>query len=127
MTQAPSWRNMCIEMKESVALLHHVLHALLAADAASNARYKLLTCRCTQCKTAAPYAACPWRGKVLVCLDRMVVSLFEAGMQVTSAKPPRTPNLTAPQKELARQMAQAGMKPARIRTAMLQQLSLQPS
>ncbi|KAF1794309.1 hypothetical protein GQ600_1690 [Phytophthora cactorum] len=29
-------------------------------------RYKLLTCRCTQCKRAAPYAACPWRGKILV-------------------------------------------------------------
>ncbi|EGZ18821.1 hypothetical protein PHYSODRAFT_503124 [Phytophthora sojae] len=56
-----------------------------------------------------------------------MVTLFEAGMHVTSAKSPRTPSLTAAQKEFARQMAQAGMKLARIRTAMLPQFSLQQS
>ncbi|KAG2761037.1 hypothetical protein PC129_g13770 [Phytophthora cactorum] len=43
------------------------------------------------------------------------------------AKPPRSPNLTAAQKAFAKQMAEAGMKPARIRTAMLQHFTLQPS
>ncbi|KAG3075563.1 hypothetical protein PI124_g20496 [Phytophthora idaei] len=56
---------------------------------------------------------------MLVCLDRKVVSLFECDEHVTRAIPPHSRNLTAPKKDFAKQMARAGMKPARIRTAML--------
>ncbi|KAF1784896.1 hypothetical protein GQ600_6675 [Phytophthora cactorum] len=53
---------------------------------------------------------------MLICLDRKVVSLFCVCR-----------NLTAPQKDFAKQMARAGMKPARIHTAMLLHFGLRPS
>ncbi|KAF1782741.1 hypothetical protein GQ600_20724 [Phytophthora cactorum] len=69
-----------------------------------------MKCRCTQCKQAAPYAAYPWRAKMLVCLDRKVVSLFECGEHVTRAIPPHSRNLTAPKKDFAKQMARAALQ-----------------
>ncbi|GMF45367.1 unnamed protein product [Phytophthora fragariaefolia] len=62
----------------------------------------------------------------VVCLDRTATSLFESGDHVTRSNPPRSPSLTSAQKVYANQMAQAGMKPARIRTSMLTQFSLRP-
>ncbi|KAG2926748.1 hypothetical protein PC116_g6075 [Phytophthora cactorum] len=65
--------------------------------------------------------------KMLICLDRKVVSLFVCGEHVTRAIPSHSRNLTAPQKDFAKQMARAGMKPARIHTAMLLHFGLRPS
>ncbi|KAG3026123.1 hypothetical protein PC120_g6094 [Phytophthora cactorum] len=64
---------------------------------------------------------------MLVCLDRKVVSLFECGEHVTRATQPHSRNLTAPQKDFAKQMTRAGMKPARIRSAMLLHFGLRPN
>ncbi|KAG2901580.1 hypothetical protein PC118_g19643 [Phytophthora cactorum] len=64
---------------------------------------------------------------MLVCLDRKVVSLFECGEHVIRAIPPHSRNLTAPKKDVAKQTARAGMKLARIRTAMLLYFGLRPS
>ncbi|KAF1789589.1 hypothetical protein GQ600_474 [Phytophthora cactorum] len=81
---------MCTELKESDALIiiqylkafkiaksQAIFCTLCALPTPHSMRYKILKCRCTQCKQAAPYVTCPWRAKMLICLDRKVVSLYE--------------------------------------------------
>ncbi|OWZ22931.1 hypothetical protein PHMEG_0002282 [Phytophthora megakarya] len=63
--------------------------------------YKLLSCRCTQCKQVVPYTC---------------------GEHVTRAMTPHNRDLIAAQKEITKVMA-----PAQFRTAMLLHLNLQPS
>ncbi|ETP30722.1 hypothetical protein F442_20337 [Phytophthora nicotianae P10297] len=69
----------------------------------------------------------PGGGKMLVCLERDVISLYECGTHVTSARPPQPSALTPAQKEFANQMTSAGLKPARIRILMLAHFNLRPS
>ncbi|EGZ25553.1 hypothetical protein PHYSODRAFT_483279 [Phytophthora sojae] len=67
---------MCDELKENDALIlvqcmkafrvsksQTIPCMLCALPTPHLMRYKLLSCRCTQCKQAAPYATCPWKGK----------------------------------------------------------------
>ncbi|KAG3162427.1 hypothetical protein C6341_g13268 [Phytophthora cactorum] len=63
---------------------------------------------------------------MLICLDHKVISLYKCGEHVTRAMPPHSRSLTA-QKEFAKQMTRAGMKPAQIRTAMLLHFGMRPS
>jgi hypothetical protein len=101
MPEAIAWHPLCAELKESDAVIliqcmkafkiaksQAIFCTMCAVPTPHLMRYKLLSCRCAQCKQAASYASCPWRGKILVCEGRKVVSLFEWGAHMSGAQPP---------------------------------------
>ncbi|KAE9282364.1 hypothetical protein PF001_g23345 [Phytophthora fragariae] len=69
-----------------------------------NMRTRLLTCKCKACKTVAPYAHCPWKGKAQTCILSNVVRISEASQHVSPLRPPREARLTEEMKAFARDM-----------------------
>ncbi|KAE9076246.1 hypothetical protein PF010_g23974 [Phytophthora fragariae] len=67
-------------------------------------RTRLLTCKCKACKTVAPYAHCPWKGKAQTCILSNVVRISEASQHVSPLRPPREARLTEEMKAFARDM-----------------------
>ncbi|KAF4131491.1 hypothetical protein GN958_ATG19320, partial [Phytophthora infestans] len=105
--KAIAWCTMCTELKKSDNPI--IIQCL-----------KLRKCRYTPCKQASPYATCSWRKQLLVSLDRNVVSLFDFCELLIKVLLPQS----RPQKDFAKPMARAGMKPART---MLLHIRLRPS
>ncbi|KAG6616967.1 uncharacterized protein IUM83_04581 [Phytophthora cinnamomi] len=89
-----------------------------------NMRMRELRCACRQCKAAEPYARCLWRGKMLKCERHDLVHLFKVGSHVTARHTPPPARLTRAMKEFAHQMADQGLKPARIRTGLMRKFEL---
>ncbi|OWZ12661.1 hypothetical protein PHMEG_00014140 [Phytophthora megakarya] len=85
----------------------------ICADAAPHAmRTQLLRCRCEACSAAAPATPCPWRGRVRACQEHDVVAVDELLSHVTHVRPLARPRLTPSMKELARDWAAQGLRPA---------------
>eukprot|EP00644_Phytophthora_capsici_P017319 jgi/Phyca11/125249/e_gw1.57.65.1 len=89
-----------------------------------NMRKRILLCACRQCQLVMPYARCPWRGKRLQCGRHNVVDVFQTGAHVTARRHPRPPRLTQAMKGFAKEMADQGLKPARIRSGLLRKFEL---
>ncbi|ETP33406.1 hypothetical protein F442_18060 [Phytophthora nicotianae P10297] len=89
-----------------------------------NMRKRILLCACHQCQLAMPYARCLWRGKRLQCGRHNVVDVFQTGTYVTARRQPRPPRLTRAMKDFAKEMADQGLKPARIRSGLLRKFEL---
>ncbi|ETP05280.1 hypothetical protein F441_18085 [Phytophthora nicotianae CJ01A1] len=87
-------------------------------------RKRILLCACHQCQLAMPYARCLWRGKRLQCGRHNVVDVFQTGTYVTARRQPRPPRLTRAMKDFAKEMADQGLKPARIRSGLLRKFEL---
>ncbi|KAE8911565.1 hypothetical protein PF003_g4819 [Phytophthora fragariae] len=49
-----------------------------------NMRTRLLTCKCKACKTVAPYAHCPWKGKAQTCILSNVAFHTPLGFAATN-------------------------------------------
>ncbi|ETI41456.1 hypothetical protein F443_13311, partial [Phytophthora nicotianae P1569] len=80
-------------------------------------RYQLLRYSSETCKAAAPYDACPWKGKVLTC----------QGLNRTLVKEPQKVKLTPRLKDYGREMVTQGLKPSRIRNGMARRFGLTES
>ncbi|KUF94223.1 Dolichol-phosphate mannosyltransferase [Phytophthora nicotianae] len=89
-----------------------------------NMRKRILLCACHQYQLAMPYARCLWRGKRLQCGRHNVVDVFQTGTYVTARRQPRPPRLTRAMKDFAKEMADQGLKPARIRSGLLHKFEL---
>ncbi|ETP48170.1 hypothetical protein F442_06057 [Phytophthora nicotianae P10297] len=97
----------------------------VCADAAPHAmRTQLLRCRCDACSAAAPATPCPWRGRVRACQEHDVVAIDELYLHVTHVRSLTRPRLTPSMKELARDWAAQGLRPARIWRALIQRFGL---
>ncbi|ETN12824.1 hypothetical protein PPTG_08862 [Phytophthora nicotianae INRA-310] len=97
----------------------------VCADAAPHAmRTQLLRCRCDACSAAAPATLCPWRGCVRACQEHDVVAIDELYLHVTHVRSLTRPRLTPSMKELARDWAAQGLRPARIWRALIQRFGL---
>ncbi|EGZ22404.1 hypothetical protein PHYSODRAFT_396347, partial [Phytophthora sojae] len=86
----------------------------VCTEAGPHTRKRELRCACRRCKAAEPYARCPSRGKMLKCECHGLVDLFKVGSHVTARRTPPPARLTRAMKEFAREMADQGLKPARI-------------
>ncbi|ETI36307.1 hypothetical protein F443_17541 [Phytophthora nicotianae P1569] len=89
-----------------------------------NMRKRILLCACRICQLGMPYARCPWRGKRLQCGRHNVVDVFQNGAHVTALRHPRPPSLPRAMKDFAKEMADQGLKPARIRSGLLRKFEL---
>eukprot|EP00644_Phytophthora_capsici_P010694 jgi/Phyca11/104497/e_gw1.9.729.1 len=82
-------------------------------------RYRLLECGSTTCREASP-VKCPWRGKVVTCLESEHASVYDSGEHntVSCTSSPVRKKLTQPQKAFVRDLAQNHLRPMRIRHAL---------
>ncbi|EGZ22581.1 hypothetical protein PHYSODRAFT_371190, partial [Phytophthora sojae] len=89
-----------------------------------NMRYRLRRCSCRSCTEEAPYAKCPWRAKTLHCEKVDHVDIYETSKHVTAMRTAPEPRLTSEMKVVAREMTAQGLKPVRIRNAILRKFNL---
>ncbi|ETP37992.1 hypothetical protein F442_14274 [Phytophthora nicotianae P10297] len=73
-----------------------------------------------------PYARCEWRGKLLKCEQQDLLDLFKVGSHVSTRRSPQPPRMTRAMQNFAHEMADQGLKPARIRTGLMRKFNLGP-
>ncbi|KUF85688.1 hypothetical protein AM588_10000984 [Phytophthora nicotianae] len=88
--------------------------SLCAEPTPHNMRTRILLCKCTACKAVAPYARCPWKGRVQLCILSNVVNVSESNKHVSPLRPTRRAHLTEEMKAFARDMCAYNHKPMNI-------------
>ncbi|KAG3219729.1 hypothetical protein PC129_g9487 [Phytophthora cactorum] len=82
-------------------------------------RYRLRRCSCRACAEESTYLKCPWRAKTLHCKNADLVDILETGTHVTEMLSVPKHRLTSEMKVFAQEMTAPGLKPVRIRNAIL--------
>ncbi|KAG2774238.1 hypothetical protein PC116_g18996 [Phytophthora cactorum] len=89
-------------------------------------RYRLRRCSCRACAEESTYLKCPWRAKTLHCKNADLVDILETGTHVTEMLSVPKHRLTSEMKVFAQEMTAPGLKPVRIRNAILRRFNLAP-
>ncbi|KAF1789607.1 hypothetical protein GQ600_18189 [Phytophthora cactorum] len=97
-----------------------------STGAPHNIRYRLQRCSCRACAEESTYLKCPWRAKTLHCESADLVDILETGTHVTEMRSVPKPRLTSEMKVFAQEMTAQGLKPVRIRNAILRRFNLAP-
>lgn len=94
----------------------NIITCTICADAIPHTmRYRILKCISPSCaESTVPDLPCPWKAKVMRCVDQDVASVSTTGEHFVPTADPRIGRLTSKQKALAGSLAGNGLKPMQI-------------
>jgi hypothetical protein len=115
-------------LKKFTVAKSDVGNCCICSDATPHStRTQLLHCDCAACPTASPALGCPWRGRVRACQLLDIVAVDVLTTHVTAARRPVPPRMTLLMKDVARDWAKQGLRPARVWHSLIQRFGLDDS